>query len=248
MNNSDFSLKTPEDVSLEEDEVHVWKVGLGVPLNTIGQLQHILSEDEVKRAEQFRFEKDRLHWITAHAILRILLGHYLDSDPRGIAFTSNDYGKPFIAFPSYGIRLRFNLSHSGNLALYAFTYNRHIGVDVEQMRGSIEYETLAQHYFSPYERATLQALPPTVRQEAFFQCWSRKEAYIKARGSGLSVPLDQFDVSLTPGEPAALLDSREDPQAQKRWSLHAISPESNYTGALVVEGTGWHLSCWQWAG
>ena len=239
---------TQDNVMLGANEVHVWKASLEAPLSTIYSLQHLLSEAEVKRAWQFYVEKDRLHWIVAHGILRMLLGHYLDSDPRVVSFVTNDYGKLFIAHPSDGIRLRFNLTHSGDIALYAFTYDRHVGVDVEYMRAGIDFEKLAQNHFSPYECAVLRALPPALREEAFFLCWTRKEAYIKARGSGLSIPLDQFDVSLTPGEPAELLDSREDPHGTANWSLHALTPGERYAGALVVEGTDRHLSCWQWSG
>ncbi len=249
MSSSAHPWNMPQDnVILAGNEVHVWKASLQAPLSTINSLQGILSEEEVKRAGQFYFEKDRLHWIVAHGILRMLLGHYLDSDPRRVGFVTNGYGKPFIAYPSHGARLRFNLTHSGDLALYSFTYDRHIGIDVEYMRADIDYEKLAQHHFSPYECAVLRALPAAIRQEAFYLCWTRKEAYIKARGSGLSIPLDQFDVSLTPGEPAALLDSREDLQATATWSLQAITPGAGYSGAIVVEGTGWHLSCLRWPG
>ena len=249
MSNSDYPWKNPsEKIILSENEVHAWKASLKVPLSTIHSLQSILSEEEVKRARQFYFEKDRLHWIGARGILRMLLGYYLDIDPRVVSFVTNDYGKLFIAHPSDGIRLRFNLTHSGDIALYAFTYDRHVGVDVEYMRSGIDFEKLAQNHFSPYECAVLRALPPALREEAFFLCWTRKEAYIKARGSGLSIPLDQFDVSLTPGEPAELLDSREDPHGTANWSLHALTPGERYAGALVVEGTDWHLSCWQWSG
>ncbi len=249
MSNSDCHWKIPsEQIILSENEVHAWRASLNVPLNTTYSLQSILSEEEVKRAGKFHFETDRLHWVVARGILRVLLGYYLEVDPCAISFVTNDYGKLFIAHPSDRTCLRFNLTHSGDIALFAFTYDRHVGVDVEYMRADIDYEELAQNYFSPYECAVLRTLPPVLREEAFFLCWTRKEAYIKARGRGLSIPLDQFDVSLTPGEPAMLLDSREDPQATANWSLHALMPGERYTGALVVEGTDWHLSCWQWSG
>jgi len=178
--------------------------------------------------------------------LRTLLGEYLGIAPTKLQFSTNAYGKPSIISPEFGTRLHFNLAHSGTLALYAFSYDRHVGVDVEYMRSGIDYEAIARSHFSPYENEQLQALPSTMQEEAFFACWSRKEAYIKARGKGLSLPLDQFDVSLNPGEPAMLLASREDTEAITQWLLHALSPGPRYTGALVVEGSGWHLSCWQW--
>jgi 4'-phosphopantetheinyl transferase len=137
--------------------------------------------------------------------------------------------------------LHFNLSHSGKIALYAFAYERKVGVDVEYVRGSLDNEELAAHYFSTYECSVLHSLPASLREEAFYTCWTRKEAYIKALGIGLSQPLDEFDVSLTPSEPAALLADRSDPEAPECWSLQTLAPEDRYVGALVVEG-----SCWQW--
>ena len=247
--NSNHSWKfPPEHVPLVENEVHVWRASLEAPLSTIYDLQSILSEEEVRRAMQFHFEKDRLHWIVAHGILRRLLGQYLDIDPHKVRFMINAYGKPFTVYPPHGSRLQFNLSHSADLALFAVAYDRRVGVDVEYMRASVNCEALAQYHFSANECAALLTLPAAVRQEAFFHCWSRKEAYVKARGEGLSIPLGQFDVSLAPGEPAALLESRENPQATEQWSLRALAPGGRYAGAVVVEGTGWQLSCWQWPG
>lgn len=247
MGNSNHSWNIPPDhVLLVENEVHVWRASLEAPLSTVYGLQSILSEEEVRRAMQFRFEKDRRHWIVAHGILRRLLGQYLYIDPHEVRFMTNAYGKPFTVYPPHGSRLQFNLSHSADLALFAVAYDRHVGVDIEYMRADVDCEALAQYHFSANECAALSTLPAAARQEAFFHCWSRKEAYIKARGEGLSIPLGEFDVSLAPGEPAALLESRENPQATAQWSLRALAPGGRYAGAVAVEGTGWHLSCWQW--
>ena len=235
----------PGSVTLAEGEVHVWRAVLDIPVKTREALQRVLSPDEAARAAKFYFEKDRQHWIAAHGILRMLLGNYMQVAPTAIQFVPNGYGKPSIAFPS-STSLHFNLAHSGNIALYAFTLDREVGVDVEYMRAGIDCAELAQHYFSPSEKMQLLSLPVAQREEAFFVCWSRKEAYIKARGKGLSLPLDQFDVSLTPGKPAALLASREDLEATVNWSLHALEPGPHYAGALVVEGTNCVLSCWDW--
>jgi len=142
--------------------------------------------------------------------------------------------------------LQCNVSHSHELALLAFSYRRELGVDVEYMRTNIEYEDLARHSFSPNEQAVLLALPPEVRQQAFFNCWTRKEAYIKARGMGLSLDLAIFDVSLVPGEPIALLASREDQREVARWRFYELDPGPGYAGALAVEGQEWALHCWQW--
>lgn len=235
----------PPDLILEKNKVHVWRVSLEVLKSDFEHLQRILADEELERANRFYFEKERRHWVIAHAFLRMLLGRYLDIDPSKLRFITNDYGKPSLMYPPSGIRLHFNLSHSGELALYAFAYDRQVGIDVEYMRTDVDYSELATYHFSAHERAVFGALPETLQKEAFFLCWSRKEAYIKARGKGLSIPLDQFDVSLTPYEPAALLDSREEPGVTEHWVLHALTPGVRYAGALVVEGSGWQLCCWQ---
>jgi 4'-phosphopantetheinyl transferase len=238
----------PEQVILSEDEVHVWRACVLQPLATIQNLRSLLSEDEIARAERFYFEKDRHRFIVSHGLLRILLASYLNTPFIGasqLRFSNNDYGKPSLDLDRQDWTLNFNLSHSGELVLFAFTSTRQIGVDIEYMRPILDYQSLAEHYFSPLENRMLQALPASARLEAFYQCWTRKEAYIKARGKGLSIPLDLFDVSLRPDEPAALLNSREDPQETERWRLCALHPDPNYAAALAVEGHGWHLRCWQ---
>jgi 4'-phosphopantetheinyl transferase len=246
MNHEQPWCASPEDWQLAENEVHVWRASLEVPASSVEHLQRLLVDGEIERARRFYFEKDRRHWIVAHAVLRTLLGRYLRVEPRTLVFATNEYGKPSIASPLAERRLHFNLSHSGDLALYAFAYDKELGIDVERMRVGIDYMDLATRYFSVYERTALRALPADRQEEAFFLCWSRKEAYIKARGKGVSLPLDQFDVSLAPDEPAILLGSREEPQATERWSLHALFPGERYAGALVTEGSGWQICCWQW--
>ena len=234
------------DLQLDLNEVHVWKASLEVSHNVFNHFKNVLSANERDRAMKFHFEKDRRHWIVAHGILRLLLGRYLDVEATELQFVTNNYGKPSLVQPPHEARLHFNLSHSGEIALYAFAYDRQLGIDVEYMPGLRDYEEVATHYFSSYECAVLRALPASSREEAFYRCWTRKEAYIKARGMGLSQPLDKFDVSLTPSEPAALLADRHDPEAPGRWSLDTLAPEDRYAAALAVEGSGWQLSCWEW--
>lgn len=233
-------------ISLPENVVHVWKARLDVPATSIPALQWVLSAEEVARAQRFYFERDRRRWIVARSLLRQLLGRYTQTDPRLISFDLNTYGKPALASPARHTALRFNVSHSAELVLYAFAWRRQLGVDVEYMRPAIEYDEIARHSFSPFEQKALAGLSGEEKHEAFYRCWTRKEAYIKARGMGLSLPLDLFDVSLLPGEPAALLCSREDPQEVQRWSMRLLEPGPGYAGALMVEGTDWQLCCWQW--
>jgi 4'-phosphopantetheinyl transferase len=236
----------PLCLQLQAHEVHVWRASLVAPGFAIQDLQRFLAGDEVARAAQFHFEKDRNHWIVARGILRILLSRYANTAPGQLRFSSNACGKPFLVFPALSPQLQFNVSHSQDLALYAFTYNRQVGIDVEYKRADVNYEALAKVSFSPIEHARLHSLPYDQKQEAFFNCWTRKEAYIKAKGKGFSIPPDQFDVSFLPGEPAALLQNPEDPREIAQWSLRELTPGMGYAGALAVEGVGWKLRCWQW--
>jgi 4'-phosphopantetheinyl transferase len=228
---------------LMENEVHVWLTPLNVP-TMLSRYQQVLTEEELVKARRFYFEHDRLHWAIARAVLRLLLSHYTGVVPLRIELDKNAYGKPFIA--QNASALRFNLSHSGDFALYAFAWQREVGIDIEYMRDNIAYDELATHVFSVSEQETLRALSPALKHRAFYNAWARKEAYIKARGLGLSLSLDLFDVSLMPNEPAALLASREDEREVSRWSMYALPTPVDYAGALVVEGRDWQLRCWQW--
>ncbi len=236
----------PRALKLAQDEVHVWRACLAAPTSVVEQLRQVLEPAEVTRAQRFYFEKDRWHWTVARGLLRTLLAGYLAVDPRAITFGSNAYGKPILEHPMPVPALHFNISHSHELALFAFAYGRHLGVDVEYMRAGIDYDELAKHSFSAYENTTLSSLSAEAKHEAFFRCWTRKEAYIKARGMGLSLPLHLFDVELKADEPVALLASREDPQEVTRWTLRELLPGTGYAGALTVEGRDWRLCCWQW--
>lgn len=179
-------------------------------------------------------------------MLRELLGRYLLVNPCELRFTYNRYGKPALDRKLHAERLSFNLAHSGGLALYAFTRDGEVGIDIEQLRDDLGSEEIARQFFSVEEITALTALPEHLRTEGFFNCWTRKEAYIKAQGEGLSLSLQSFDVSLTPGEAALLLATRDDPQEASRWSMRALLPGEGYAAALVVEGVGdYRVKCWQ---
>lgn len=209
-------------------------------------LQQTLDGNERVRAERFYFRRDRNHFIVAHGLLRLILSRYLNIEPSDLRFCYSPYGKPMLAKEFDGDRLRFNLSHSHGLALYAVTRARELGIDIERIRPDLTYEQLAERFFSPREVAALRAVPTSRRLGAFFSCWTRKEAYIKARGEGLSFPLDHFDVSLAPGEPATLLSTIGDPLETRRWSLRELDLAPGYAAALAVEGHDWRLKFWQW--
>jgi len=239
----------PATLVLSAGEVHVWCADLDQPSLGLPGLQESLDAEELARASRFRFERDRDRFIARRGLLRDLLGRYLVIPARQIRFTYNDFGKPELAVVSPAVldqeALSFNLSHSAGLALYAFTRKSQVGVDIELVRSDFQHEQVAERFFSINERLALSSLPAQERAQAFFACWTRKEAYIKAHGEGLSLPLDQFDVSLAPGEPARLLAARGGLEGVEQWSLQHLTPALGYVGALAVRGLGWQLLCWQ---
>lgn len=206
-------------------------------------LEDLLSDDEISRANRFHFEKDRKQFVVSRGILRTLLGNYLDCQPNKLSLLYSPYGKPFI---ENNEGLRFNLAHSQDVAVFGFSIKREIGVDVEQIRQISDMEVLAARFFCQEETAKLMRLLPSERYSAFFRCWTRKEAYIKGLGKGLGIDLDQFEVSLSPGEPAALLRSLPGFADVSLWHLQEIPVEPGYVGAVAVEGPEWNLTCFNW--
>jgi 4'-phosphopantetheinyl transferase len=236
---------SPDVLALGRD-VHVWRASLDPPLAIVERLRQLLSPDEQARADRFHFEIDRQHFIVARGCLRTILSRYLEIAAAEIQFSYESHGKPQIASAiSQGQQLKFNLAHSGGLALYAFTSVGEIGVDLEHIRPEFTGDDIARRFFSATEVECLDQLPPHARHEAFFNCWTRKEAFIKAKGVGLSLALDQFDVTLAPAGPAALLRTRWDEDEAARWSLQSIDVGAGYAGAVAVEAHDWKLSCWQ---
>lgn len=236
----------PQRPQLHHGEVHVWRAALARPPAEVEALKGLLSEDELRRAGRFHFQHDRSSFIIARGTLREILSLYVGRPPKLLQFGYNAFGKPKLIGAPGETRARFNLSHAGGLALYAVGAGREVGVDIEVMHESVPCEELAARFFSRREVAALMALPAGNRMRAFFECWTRKEAYIKARGEGLSLPLDSFDVSLAPGEPAALLATQEDGRGAARWSLRELTAGLGYAAAVAVEGGGWSLRCWSW--
>jgi 4'-phosphopantetheinyl transferase len=239
--------RAPRPLALGENEVHVWIASLDDPGAALADLLATLAPPERERAERFHFPKHRDRWIVARGVLRAVLGGYLGRAAAALEFDYNTHGKPALRPRPGDPDLRFNLSHSEGLALYGVSLNREIGADVEALRRDFGTAEIAERFFSPAERSALRALPPDQQCDAFFACWTRKEAYIKARGRGLSLPLDAFDVSLAPGEPAALLATRDDPAQRDRWSVRALDPGPGFAGAVMAEGHGWTLRLRRWS-
>ena len=227
---------------MSADEVHLWRVPLDDSRTT--ELRATLSPDERARAHRFHFERDRRRFIVARGCLRTILGQYLKKDPARLTLTYSSYGKPLLADGPEPTDICFNLSHANELALIAVTRDRQVGVDIEFIRPDFASVKIATRFFSPQEVEVLRRLPAGQQAEAFFICWTRKEAYIKALGEGMSMPLDQFSVSLAPGSPAALLGNLRDPAEVSRWSLQDLFPGPGYVAALAVEGHNCQLKCW----
>lgn len=237
--------KPSSSLMLGADEVHVWRASLNSPHHRLQYLHGMLASEECERAARFHFAHDRRNFIAARGLLREILSHYLELPPHTLQFRYTSHGKPYLTYDCGGQWLRFNVSHSGELALYAISRGRELGVDIEEIRTDIEHKQIASNFFSKQEVAALHALPVHLQQEAFFLCWTRKEAYIKAIGEGLSLPLHSFDVSVTPGTPASLLAVRGNAQEAARWTLQALEPGPNYQATLVAEGNEWRLKCLQ---
>jgi 4'-phosphopantetheinyl transferase len=220
----------PGHLTLAPGEIHIWRANLDCEPASLRALETSLAPDEQARADRFRFPQDRSAFIATRGILRELLGKYVSRAPAEIVFDYADRGKPSLrASPDQSIQ--FNVSRSHDLALLAFAAGRSLGIDVELVRPDFAATEIAQRYFSPQEIDELKSLPPQSLAEGFFLCWTRKEAYVKARGEGMQIPLNSFRVSLTPGQ-AARLESTD----SARWSLHSITPDPRYVGALVAEG------------
>jgi 4'-phosphopantetheinyl transferase len=223
-------LAGPASSTIAEGEVHLWKVDLSAPISDV----RLLSRDEHERAARFHFEMDRRHFKAARSALRIVLGRYLNLPPGSLEFGQTEYGKPFLTNPD-AAGVLFNLSHSGEVAVIAVAREREVGVDVEFMRADFATNDVAEHFFSVAEIYTLSGLEPQLRTQAFFNCWTRKEAYVKARGEGLSMPLDVFDVSLAPDVPAAMLSNRIDESEPSGWIFQDLQIAPGYAGALVIQ-------------
>jgi 4'-phosphopantetheinyl transferase len=191
---------------LSPDEIHVWSMWLDLSSKSTDYLEEYLSPDERQRAARFRFDTDRKRFAVCRGMLREVLSRYLEMSPKRLSFQYGPFGKPMLRHDSTAGCIEFNVSHSGALVLVALSADRPVGIDVERIRTEVRSQEIAERFFSPSEAAKLRSLPASLRAYAFFNCWTRKEAYLKAVGDGLQVRLDSFDVSLAPDESAEFLN------------------------------------------
>ena len=233
----------PGKLSLANGEVHIWFVRLLEISRHVDSFLKILAPDEVAKANGFFFENNRSEYILARGLLRHIVGCYVGFAPHLLQFCYSSHGKPALTSEWGGDHLAFNLSHARGVAVYAFANDRRVGVDLEYTNRRIEFDHIAERFFSSREVSLLRQLPSEKKPEAFFSCWTRKEAYIKARGEGLSVDLRSFDVLSTEGQPVSVAGDSNEAQ---QWSFTDLPAPAGYAAALVVEGTADRIQHWQW--
>src|SRR5262245_2743813 len=226
----------PKHVALALDVVQVWRVPLDSESQSDSAVMTMLSVAERERANRFRFDADRDRFVRSHAALRMILASYLHAAPEELVFREGAQGKPFVDCPANAVPLRFNLSHSDNLALVAVARGREVGIDVERVRPVSDMAGIVSRFFSPLERQALDRVPPERRLHAFFATWVLKEAYLKACGDGLARRLEDFDVAGCDDEPPRLLNARDCPGDVQRWTLWRLGPGNGFVAALAVEG------------
>lgn len=233
-------------LELPTGEIHIWWVSLDQLDLRLARFIETLALDERRRAERFHFEMDRKRFIIRHGILRKILGCYLNYEPAELQFSYGKHGKPMLADTLGDGIIYFNMSHSEGLALYGFSLDREIGVDIERFCEIPEIDKIVEQLFSKKENDIFRSLPENEKKEAFFKCWTRKEAFVKAVGDGLSRFLDKFEVSVVPDEPARLLRIEGDSKRGHQWSIQDLQPAPGFVGAFAVNGRNWQLHCWQW--
>jgi 4'-phosphopantetheinyl transferase len=223
----------PTHPDLPAGELHVWAANLDDPSRDVAAATHLLAIDERRRAERFHFERDARRFVIRRALLRSILGRYTGCGPAALGFEYGAHGKPSLTDDFDG--LQFNLSHSSSIVVFAVVRGRSVGVDVELIREMADIDRIVSRFFSSAEAQAVRALSEPARSAAFFACWTRKEAFIKAMGRGLAYPLDDFAVSVTPSEQPRLVWVKDAPDETERWSFESFCPTSQSIGAVAVE-------------
>ena len=233
---------SPDEMQLSSEAVHVWCVAVEPLAGQVPELAKLLSNDERSRANAFVNARDRERFIISHGILRLLIGCYLEVAPDKVQFSQGSHKKPCLGGHYASSGLQFNLSHSQSYALFAFSRHRQVGVDIEYIRPLPDMEQIAANTFSPQENLELDKLPPEQRLSAFYDYWTRKEAFVKALGKGLYYPLNRFSVSISPEKQNCYLMLDDNPADASRWAIMGLKVSGNYAAALAVEGHDWQLT------
>ena len=231
----------PPTPDLIDNQVHLWHVRLNLESSRVACLLDTLSKDERTTAGRFYFRKDRERFIATRGLLRAILGRYLGQEPASLRFRYGPHGKPYLALGGDVLDLRFNLSHSHNLALYAVAHGREVGVDLERVRFDETAMEIATQFFSTRELAALRALPEHTRTETFFKYWTVKEAYLKAKGEGLSKGLGGLVFQLEPGKSKLLQATWKNHSGKRPFEVKTLKPAPGYVAALAAARGGWEL-------
>ena len=241
-----MDLSSVEPQKISSGTVHVWQFDIALPKDQAERYRNVLSPDENQRADRFYFDRDRIRFIAARAAMRSILAGYLNLVPREIIFSYTSNGKPELAGGLNESGLKFNLSHSHDRALLGLVSNSCIGVDIEFIKHEFASDEIAQRFFASGEVSVLRAIPEMERASAFFSCWTRKEAYIKAVGQGLSLPLDSFEVAFGPGVEPSLMRVETSSEEAARWSMYNIPAAEGYAAAILVAGKDHKLEYREW--
>ncbi len=239
---------TPDEFpALGEGEVHVWSTSLRVGESWQEELRAVLSIEELEKADRLIPTDKTEQSVVARATLRRLLARYTAVAAGALEFTYGGKGKPYLVGPEGAFRVSFNVAHSGDMALFAFARRGEIGVDLEHIRDDVDFLGVGQRFFSTSEYAVLADCDDEQVGLAFFRCWTRKEAYLKARGTGITVPLDGFDVTLRSGDAPEIVETRYLPGDEELWRLLEVIPDPAYVGALVVPRRVETVRCYRFA-
>lgn len=239
----DFSnwVTPPVQLALPESTIHVWLISLTQPGDVRESLTGLLSSSEQERAARFKFDQHRQRFVVAHAALRSILSQYLKTTPLHLRFVNGLNGKPKLAEEFARSDIRFNLSHSFDLALVAVTRGREVGIDVELVKEDYAFDDVAARFFTARELAAFGAMPVHLQRQSFFKCWTSKEAFLKAKGTGLSGKLDEVEITLS-NEQRVLVNA-----SVPGWTLSELKPGNNYEAALVIEGRGVPVDRYRWS-
>jgi len=230
----------PTELPALEASVHVWAVRLDDASVDLERGHDLLSPDERERAARFIFERDRRRYLVAHIALHEILSRYLPIEPAHLSFDLGPNGKPKLHQALTPSGIEFNLSHSNEMALLAVAHGQEVGVDVEYVREKFEFQEVAERFFTAKEVAAMQSLPSTLQRQAFFKCWTSKEAFLKAKGTGLSGALDEVEISLGSDEQVRIAAN------VPIWWLFELDPSGGYEAALVVASARALIRCYQW--
>lgn len=237
----------PKKLFLKDNDVHLWCSSLLLNSRALNRLKLTLSADELERANRFHFRNHQCSFIVGRGILRSIIADYLQTRPKEIRFRYNAHGKPSIADVSSHSEINFNLSHSHGLAVYAFTRRREIGIDIERLRSNLSFQKIAKRFFTTEEFENLNSLPHDEYIDGFFGLWTQKEAYIKAMGTGLSIPLNRFSVTVKKDQTVRVNEIRIKSNEEGSWSILSLKPKRGYVGALAVEGKSLTIKHWTWS-